>query len=310
MTDATRRKRGKATTTEEFAPWEIVACYHFVILTITLLTLTCPLGGNDATRPPRLVAWNDTWDGTLWIQAGIIFMTTSAAFFGIHGTDPGRVASTAKNLKAFVLAMDNHRGSTYCKFCQWTPPLRAHHCRVCNMCVATFDHHCEFIGTCIGERNRCRFWWFLLIQAVGVGHYLCLLWQRGSLNMFHSVFQWLRFSTTHDGDSSSTSISWYMLWLALRIFLAHFIVYTAAAAAFFLLLLHTGMAISGTTTYEILKHPANLRRAPSSSLRCSLANIMENLHDYGCFGPFLWRQQPAEEWRPIRWRTTKDHHLN
>lgn len=43
-------------------------------------------------------------------------------------------------------------------------PVRAHHCRVCGLCVARFDHHCGCIGVCIGERNHCRFWWFILAQ--------------------------------------------------------------------------------------------------------------------------------------------------
>eukprot|EP00542_Grammatophora_oceanica_P016728 CAMPEP_0194034674 /NCGR_PEP_ID=MMETSP0009_2-20130614/7099_1 /TAXON_ID=210454 /ORGANISM="Grammatophora oceanica, Strain CCMP 410" /LENGTH=395 /DNA_ID=CAMNT_0038675701 /DNA_START=79 /DNA_END=1263 /DNA_ORIENTATION=+ len=53
-----------------------------------------------------------------------------------------------------------------CRTCGFAPPLRSHHCRICNKCVATFDHHCVFIGTCIGERNHCRFWWFLTSQAL------------------------------------------------------------------------------------------------------------------------------------------------
>mmetsp|Transcript_23660 Transcript_23660/g.35081 ORF Transcript_23660/g.35081 Transcript_23660/m.35081 type:complete len:454 (+) Transcript_23660:68-1429(+) len=54
-----------------------------------------------------------------------------------------------------------------CRTCHIAPPLRAHHCKLCNKCVATFDHHCGFINTCIGERNHCRFYWFLIFQAMG-----------------------------------------------------------------------------------------------------------------------------------------------
>jgi hypothetical protein len=51
-----------------------------------------------------------------------------------------------------------------CDECNFAPPLRSHHCKECKKCVATFDHHCYFIGTCIGERNHCRFWWYLSFQ--------------------------------------------------------------------------------------------------------------------------------------------------
>jgi len=54
-----------------------------------------------------------------------------------------------------------------CDKCGFAPPIRSHHCKICNKCVATFDHHCNFIGTCIGERNHCRFFWFLFFQYIG-----------------------------------------------------------------------------------------------------------------------------------------------
>lgn len=47
-------------------------------------------------------------------------------------------------------------------------PVRAHHCKACGLCVSRFDHHCGCIGVCVGERNHCRFWWFLLAQNAAV----------------------------------------------------------------------------------------------------------------------------------------------
>ena len=75
-----------------------------------------------------------------------------------------------------------------CTICNIAPPLRSHHCKICNKCVATFDHHCGFVGTCIGERNHCRFYWFLFIQALGFLKcisvvneskfgFICFVWQ-------------------------------------------------------------------------------------------------------------------------------------
>jgi len=34
--------------------------------------------------------------------------------------------------------------------------------------VAGFDHHCHCIGTCIGERNHCRFYWFVFFQTIAL----------------------------------------------------------------------------------------------------------------------------------------------
>jgi hypothetical protein len=70
-----------------------------------------------------------------------------------------------------------------CETCGFAPPLRSHHCKICNKCVATFDHHCIFIGTCIGERNHCRFWWFLFSQLIGFG-VCCITVSSSTMHLF------------------------------------------------------------------------------------------------------------------------------
>ncbi|KAL4493959.1 hypothetical protein ABPG72_021976 [Tetrahymena utriculariae] len=54
----------------------------------------------------------------------------------------------------------------YCTSCYINMPLRAKHCKDCKRCVARFDHHCPYVGNCIGEKNKCVFYWFLILQLV------------------------------------------------------------------------------------------------------------------------------------------------
>ena len=54
----------------------------------------------------------------------------------------------------------------YCTVCHLEQPLRTKHCKACDSCVATHDHHCPWIGNCVGERNKARFFYYLLVQLV------------------------------------------------------------------------------------------------------------------------------------------------
>lgn len=54
----------------------------------------------------------------------------------------------------------------YCNVCHMEQPVRTKHCKSCNLCVATFDHHCPWIGNCVGERNKARYFCYLVIQFV------------------------------------------------------------------------------------------------------------------------------------------------
>lgn len=53
-----------------------------------------------------------------------------------------------------------------CLVCMMEQPLRVRHCRQCNKCVALYDHHCPWLGICIAERNKFRFFWYLVLEAV------------------------------------------------------------------------------------------------------------------------------------------------
>lgn len=51
----------------------------------------------------------------------------------------------------------------YCTICHLEQPIRAKHCKSCDQCVATHDHHCPWIGNCVGERNKARFYHYLVL---------------------------------------------------------------------------------------------------------------------------------------------------
>lgn len=52
----------------------------------------------------------------------------------------------------------------HCAVCRIDQPVRTKHCRDCGKCVATHDHHCPWLGICIGEKNKKRFYLYLVIQ--------------------------------------------------------------------------------------------------------------------------------------------------
>lgn len=111
----------------------------------------------------------------------------------------------------------------YCTACNIEQPLRAKHCRICDKCISTYDHHCPWLGTCIGEKNRKYFYWFLCAQLlqIEVGMYISL-----------------RMIALSKGRVAG------IVTIIIEAFFLLFVIY--------LLIFHTYLAFSNTTTWECL----------------------------------------------------------
>jgi DHHC palmitoyltransferase len=186
----------------------------------------------------------------------------------------------------------------WCRICHMAPPLRAHHCQICNACVATFDHHCEFVGTCIGERNRARFYYFLVAQSVGLTRCCWVLYpidSRVSYFAVSSVVQGLR------GAEWTWIFRWKVgwNWLLIRVWVAKVYIHVLAVAALFLLALHTGMALTNSTTFEWgnSSHLAYLNRVKTYHLPFHQGGIWRNLKVFGCCQ--VLRRDAT--WKPMLW---------
>eukprot|EP00815_Leptocylindrus_aporus_P011845 CAMPEP_0116059618 /NCGR_PEP_ID=MMETSP0322-20121206/5901_1 /TAXON_ID=163516 /ORGANISM="Leptocylindrus danicus var. apora, Strain B651" /LENGTH=325 /DNA_ID=CAMNT_0003544029 /DNA_START=73 /DNA_END=1047 /DNA_ORIENTATION=+ len=126
---------------------------------------------------------------------------------------------------------------SYCAKCKFAPPLRAHHCKECDICVATFDHHCHFIGTCIGERNHCRFWWFVTFQFIAFSVMISIITSRKQVFIRKededTKFDWIL-------DNLIIVFTTIYLW---PLFFSAMIVWGS----------QTWFALSNTTTFEFIK---------------------------------------------------------
>ena len=162
----------------------------------------------------------------------------------------------------------NRKRRNICPTCNIAPPLRAHHCKHCNKCVATFDHHCAFIGTCIGERNHCRFYFFIVIQAIGFIKCISIV--------NSSNFGIMNFATPRlYKDVNPTDI-----WLVI---LARCYLYPLTFAACLIVGVHTWFMMTNGTTFELAKRD-KLEYLEGSSM-CDLPysfGLVSNLKLFCC----------------------------
>ena len=200
--------------------------------------------------------------------------------------------------------------SKYCTTCDLQPLIRSHHCKICQRCVATFDHHCVFMGVCIGERNRGKFYFFLICQTIGF--YWCT-------NIVATSS--LGFSTLLFPASSSMNHNQYLDFSgALRVVVAKLYVYSLTFVSYIMLGLHTFFVLTNITTFECTKGPKHLDYLNNTEETMDLPfyrGIVQNIYHY-CMSDDLcgsgnglvshcekrpFRQKtPFMTWTPTLWK--------
>ncbi|KAL1199756.1 Protein S-acyltransferase 10 [Cardamine amara subsp. amara] len=132
-----------------------------------------------------------------------------------------------------------------CGYCHVEQPPRAKHCHDCDRCVLQFDHHCVWLGTCIGQKNHCKFWWYICEETA-----LCI-WT------FIMYMDYL----------SNVAKPW---WKNAIIILFLVILVISLIFVVLLLLFHSYLILTNQSTYELVRR----RRIPY------MRNIPERVHPF------------------------------
>ena len=171
------------------------------------------LSDTDFEEPKRVAGAAGTVAAAGGVADGTAADGTAAA--AAAGASPAELAAAA-------------RGWRECKWCHAQQPRRAHHCRVCDRCVATFDHHCVALGTCVGERNRARFWLFLLLQSLAL---------TVAIGLLNTAYVWRRTWQEWFGANGGVLVAHIVFWLMQLL-------------VFGLWVFHCWLAATNTTSFE------------------------------------------------------------
>jgi len=191
-------------------------------------------------------------------------------------------ASEGKSGPTVVQGQVVQAPQVYCEDCELLMPARAKHCRHCNMCVSMYDHHCGIIGTCVGERNHCRFWWYLFFQSLE----LCV-----AISIVHSGFV---YRTNYSDWISANGLALFTV-IMLYIFLI---------IAGPLLCFHSWLAATNTTSYETTRGTENLWYLAPGTKECDLPfsrGLFGNLRAFCCVRDGMW-EILGKRWSPSTWK--------
>jgi len=173
-------------------------------------------------------------------------------------------------------------GVRSCGQCLARQPARAHHCKRCNKCVHTFDHHCGVLGTCIGERNRLRFFLFLLAQTTALAY---------AIGLLNTSLVWQRATSDWLAVNALPLFLLLLLWL-LQLFVLP------------LFVLHCWLAATNTTSAEVFLGARRLwYLAGTQPQECDLpysSGLCQNLRLFCCaldtWTCMRWRHRAAPAW--------------
>ena len=125
--------------------------------------------------------------------------------------------------------------SKYCTICHLEMPLRTKHCKKCDYCVATHDHHCPWIGNCVGERNKARFYYYLIVQHIQMVFAISL----GIKYLIENI---------EDHRAMEWDLTLLEIWIGLAVLVTTGFILFVTALIFF----HTILAAKNLTSWEFI----------------------------------------------------------
>ena len=198
----------------------------------------------------------NTWTKAILITCGVICLIVLTFLIISTFTDPGIIRRhhfSNMFLSGRKSTKINHLGYLrqykYCGTCSIMRPLRSSHCYDCSNCVEKCDHHCPWIGNCVGKRNYIYFYFFvvsftfllLYIVAFCIAH----IWKY--------LYDEINKNNKKPTSKKRDHIAAYSLCdLIISLYL---IIYCIVCLSFVLglLLYHTRLVFTNTTTKEMLK---------------------------------------------------------